>query len=261
MRIIRSKLDYVDTEYRVLAKLNGKTVGFIDKNLNGTYSYAFGRPKASYVAFNVDDLDTAKSRLEEHVFMGNSRRPIKSGWVFISSIGDASIFEENDKYLVTLERGANIVEEYFDDEASARDFAKEIASAFTKSSRRPIKSSIAEDIKALQHQMFIASYEDYQKCLRAAENDGVNVDNDISAEEWEFLLMTEPNLRYEIEKILGYPSWYVKSSRQIKSARYIATDPESGEVLGSADTYEEAINETRKGLPKEDLAEHLFEYG
>ena len=29
----------------------------------------------------------------------------------------------------------------------------------------------------------------------------------------------------------------------IKSARYIATDPESGEVLGSADTYEEAVNE------------------
>ena len=29
----------------------------------------------------------------------------------------------------------------------------------------------------------------------------------------------------------------------ITSARYIATDPESGEVLGSADTYEEAVNE------------------
>lgn len=27
----------------------------------------------------LDDLDTAKSRLEEHVFMGNSRRPVKSG--------------------------------------------------------------------------------------------------------------------------------------------------------------------------------------
>lgn len=94
----------------------------------------------------LDDLDTAKSRLEEHLFMSNSRRPVKSGWVFISSIGDASIFEENDKYLVTLERGANIVEEYFDDEASARDFAKEIASAFTKSSRRPVKSEYDPDM-------------------------------------------------------------------------------------------------------------------
>lgn len=33
------------------------------------------------------------------------------------------------------------------------------------------------------------------------------------------------------------------TEHQIKSARYIATDPESGEVLGSADTYEEAVNE------------------
>lgn len=37
---------------------------------------------------------------------------------------------------------------------------------------------------------------------------------------------------------------YVRNSRRpVKSARYIATDPESGEVLGSADTYEEAVNE------------------
>lgn len=36
----------------------------------------------------------------------------------------------------------------------------------------------------------------------------------------------------------------IKSARRpVKSARYIATDPESGEVLGSADTYEEAVNE------------------
>lgn len=43
-------------------------------------------------------------------------------------------------------------------------------------------------------------------------------------------------------KIHEYPS-YVRNSRKITSARYIATDPESGEVLGSADTYEEAVNE------------------
>ena len=37
---------------------------------------------------------------------------------------------------------------------------------------------------------------------------------------------------------------YVRNSRRlVKSARYIATDPETGEVLGSADTYEEAVNE------------------
>ena len=36
---------------------------------------------------------------------------------------------------------------------------------------------------------------------------------------------------------------YVSPHSKITSARYIATDPESGEVLGSADTYEEAVNE------------------
>ena len=33
----------------------------------------------------------------------------------------------------------------------------------------------------------------------------------------------------------------IESSRHIKSARYVATDSETGEVLGSADTYEEAV--------------------
>jgi len=36
---------------------------------------------------------------------------------------------------------------------------------------------------------------------------------------------------------------YVSPHSKITSARYIATDPETGEVLGSADTYEEAVNE------------------
>ena len=36
---------------------------------------------------------------------------------------------------------------------------------------------------------------------------------------------------------------YVSPHSKITSARYIATDPETGEVLGSADTYEEAVNQ------------------
>lgn len=40
-----------------------------------------------------------------------------------------------------------------------------------------------------------------------------------------------------------YSGVELTSSRKITSTRYIATDPESGEVLGSADTYEEAVNE------------------
>ena len=146
MRVIRSSVTFIEKGNKIIAKLNGKTVGFIEKNRSGGYTYAFGSPsQSSYIGFDVDDLETAKSRIEENVFVGSSRRPVKSGWVFVASIGDASIFEENDKYLVTLEKGANIVEEYFDDEATARDFAKEIASAFTKSSRRPVKSGYEGD--------------------------------------------------------------------------------------------------------------------
>lgn len=43
-------------------------------------------------------------------------------------------------------------------------------------------------------------------------------------------------------QIFDYYNNVIQSSI-IRSARYIATDPESGEVLGSADTYEEAVNE------------------
>lgn len=220
MRVIRSSVTFIEKGNKIIAKLNGKTVGFIEKNRSGGYTYAFGSPSQnSYIGFDVDDLETAKSRIEENVFVGSSRkpiksknniadinyyecpkchepqlyhgkngivcyncgtkvseddldklkiwvsphskikssrRPVKSGWVFISSIGDASIFEENDKYLVKLEKGANIVEEYFDDEASARDFAKEITSAFTKSSRRPVKSGYeGDDAEAKELALYI----------------------------------------------------------------------------------------------------------
>ena len=159
MRVIRSKLDYVDTEYRVIAKLNGKTVGFIDKNLNGTYSYAFGRPKASYVSFNVDDLDTAKSRLEEHVFVGNSRRPIKSshpGDTFLES------YKGFDIYMNLTEEGnfdcVHIYDSSTGDEIKTitsidrnetgyrmADRAEKFIDSYITSSRRPVKSGYEGD--------------------------------------------------------------------------------------------------------------------
>lgn len=146
MRVIRSKLDYVDTEYRVLAKLNGKTVGFIDKNLNGTYSYAFGRPKASYVSFNVDDLDTAKSRLEEHVFMGNSRRPIKSK----NNIADINYYECPKCHEPQLYHGKNGIVCYnCGTKVSEDDLGKlkiwVSPHSKIKSSRRPVKSGYEGD--------------------------------------------------------------------------------------------------------------------
>lgn len=143
MRVIRSKLDYVDTEYRVLAKLNGKTVGFIDKNLNGTYSYAFGRPKASYVSFNVDDLDTAKSRLEEHVFMGNSRRPIKSENKYGADID--RIYEKQLNRIKKL-RTKGYSDDEIDDDEIVRQTKEDMRNVGKiKSSRRPVKSGYEGD--------------------------------------------------------------------------------------------------------------------
>ena len=40
-----------------------------------------------------------------------------------------------------------------------------------------------------------------------------------------------------------FDNYHYENGKWVKSARYIATDPQSGEVLGSADTYEEAVNE------------------
>lgn len=173
MRIIRSKLDYVDTEYRVLAKLNGKIVGFIDKNLNGTYSYAFGRPKASYVSFNVDDLDTAKNRLEEHVFMGNSRRPVKSAF-YVTCCDE----NDNDVGFVTEDKKVTENEskiKYFDSRKEAENFAKLMYDVYKEenekynfgyefyveeepieSSRRPVKSGYeGDDAKAEELALYI----------------------------------------------------------------------------------------------------------
>lgn len=47
----------------------------------------------------------------------------------------------------------------------------------------------------------------------------------------------------KIEEWAKSHSYNEVNSSFIRSARYVATDPESGEVLGSADTYEEAVNE------------------
>ena len=76
--------------------------------------------------------------VEEQLF--SSKQVIKSGnYVFVASIGDASIYKGDDNYLVELQKDFNSVEEYFDDEQSAREFAKEITSSKT------IKSSYTRE--------------------------------------------------------------------------------------------------------------------
>ena len=80
--IIKSSLDYVKKGDKTLVKKNGKIVAFIGERPRGGYYYAFGKPSAShYMSFDVDDYDTAVSRIEEFANDGDgvfsSTKPIK----------------------------------------------------------------------------------------------------------------------------------------------------------------------------------------
>ena len=51
---------------RILCKVNNKIRGFITVSTGNKISYAFGKPTQSeYISFYVDDVETAKSRMEE----------------------------------------------------------------------------------------------------------------------------------------------------------------------------------------------------
>ena len=97
--------------------------------------------------------------------------------------------------------------------------------------------------KSVLNWMWYLPKEDYSTCLRKARMLGYQFTSDTDRNEWKEALENDSVLLDAIGDI-SKPEWFeIESSQQIKSARYIATDPESGEVLGSADTYEEAVNE------------------
>ena len=74
-------------------------------------------------------------------FVYNSRRPIKSGWVFIFGADKAAVYENDnaDTYKVECRNGSTFIDEYFDNEQDAREFAIEVSEDLSQS-RRPIKS-------------------------------------------------------------------------------------------------------------------------
>lgn len=81
---IKSDLDFVNKGDKTIVKKNGRIVAFIGERPYGGFYYAFGKPSAShYMSFDVDDYETAVSRIkefaedEEGVF-SSSRKPIKS---------------------------------------------------------------------------------------------------------------------------------------------------------------------------------------
>lgn len=115
------------------------------------------------------------------------------------------------------------------------------------SSRRPVKSAQYPDSKTEDE-----IYEYYKNELLdilSNDSDFERMLDDIKKEKEYFrthkseggdMRINELDIK---EKVLNDIRNGKINSSFIKSARYIATDPESGEVLGSADTYEEAVNE------------------
>ena len=110
--------------------------------------------------------------------------------------------------------------------------------SYVRNSRRPIKSGYK--ISPLEWaNRWIPEIYDQRKFIQLCEQKGISK---IDSDEF-FKLMDEFGFKSNGKTFEYDVSKYLYNSRKITSARYIATDPETGEVLGSADTYEEAVNE------------------
>lgn len=115
-------------------------------------------------------------------------------------------------------------------------------SSYVRNSRRPIKSGIYDECIGESADGTYSIYKnDSDKVFMFSENGRVTKEVDYNDDEVDGVLENWIEI-YDVKIKPQYKN-FVYNSRKITSARYIATDPESGEVLGSADTYEEAINE------------------
>ena len=115
--------------------------------------------------------------------------------------------------------------------------------SYVRNSRRPIKSGIYDECIGESTDGTYSIYKsDADKVFMFAENGRITKEVDYNDDEVDGVLENWIEI-YDIKIEPRYKSFVYNSRRPIKSARYIATDPESGEVLGSADTYEEAVNE------------------
>ena len=115
--MIKSDLDFVNKDGRTLVKKNGKIVAFIGERPHGGFYYAFGKPSAShYMSFDVDDYETAVSRIKEFAEEGEgvfSSRKITSavdgGW----RVDSSDVPEALDLFV-----------EYFGEETALEEIAK-----------------------------------------------------------------------------------------------------------------------------------------
>lgn len=193
--------------------------------------------------------------------INSSRRPVKSSFV----IEHWHPLLPQTQYVCVTDEGFggtyNVNEALqFDTMMEAKQFIKEREEyyggklkiheypSYVRNSRRPIKSSWLEvDVMGIADR--VADIEDYDEASKVLArylnpfNYGLNTRDEL-IKAIKHILMKQGAPSFDEDDYVRYSyAGDIRSSRQIKSARYIATDPESGEVLGSADTYEEAVNE------------------
>ena len=107
--------------------------------------------------------------------------------------------------------------------------------SYVRNSRRPIKSGINDERIGESADGTYAIYKnDVDEVFMFSENGRVTKEVDYNDDEVDGVLENWIEI-YDVKIKPKYKN-FVYSSRKITSARYIATDPESGEVLGSADT-------------------------
>lgn len=119
--------------------------------------------------------------------------------------------------------------------------------SYVRNSRRPVKSGVP--FKNRGFNLTAHEIQDMEWRIDSGETVDYNGWTFMKDDEFDTIVAISPEGKtYDgFKSLSGFMDLYeygsIESSHKITSARYIATDPETGEVLGSADTYEEAVNE------------------
>lgn len=176
------------------------------------------RPVKSGVPFKNRGFNLTSHEIQDMEWRINSGETVDyNGWTFVKD-------DDFDTIIATSPEGKT-----YDGFKSLSGFMDLYEYGSIESSRRPVKSSVRW------------SNDDYVvETFEYGNGEFYVSDKDTDGRKFCKTFWSEKDA---VEWAKNNPLKKVNSSRQIKSARYIATDPESGEVLGSADTYEEAVNQ------------------
>lgn len=256
--------DHIGEQYLTILKMINKEFGFLYKSPKGSRERQYYFDIIRFIAQNIkngtdmaieDMIWKAKDALERKGIM-SSRRPIKSGindeCIGESADGTYSIYKNDfDKLFMFSENGRITKEvDYNDDEVDGvlenwiEIYDIKINPSyknFIYNSRRPCNSvrnpgRITELRKEWKDNYRNLFGDDYEFDYFNDKDEALRRDDILRKDE------TANRIRKEFRSLKD-DNWDEFRTGNITSARYIATDPESGEVLGSADTYEEAVNE------------------